>query len=293
MTLLEMSMSKVYITTAITAIVIAIATSTTTAFPNVAVFATPFFAPEGNDTTTDTTTTPDTTTDTTTTPDTTTDTTTTPDTTTDTTTTPDTTTDTTTTPDTTTDTTTTPDTTTDTTTTPPTAEQQQQQTIHITKHGTNSYVLSGGSSSVGSFDTTYRVVGERSAIRASESLIIGTIISDFSTSITAGYVMVGNMTTTTTGAAPQPTLPNPFASPEQITERITSDLRRVISEAENNTPQGQYVEIKCDFGMTLDEMRCHHVPSVGAGGGAGALLTTAPTAPTNTTDTTGTTAPIG
>src|SRR5918997_7131338 len=145
MTLLEMSMSKVYITTAITAIVIAIATSTTTAFPNVAVFATPFFAPEGNDTTTDTTTTPDTTTDTTTTPDTTT------------------------------DTTTTPDTTTDTTTTPPTAEQQQQQTIHITKHGTNSYVLSGGSSSVGSFDTTYRVVGERSAIRASESLIIGTI----------------------------------------------------------------------------------------------------------------------
>ena len=100
---IEMSISKVYFTTAITAIVIAIATSTTIAFPNVAVFATPFFAPEGDDTTTDTTTTP-------------------------------------------------PDTTTDTTTTPTT--EQQQQTIHITKHGTNSYLLSGGSSSVGSFDTT-------------------------------------------------------------------------------------------------------------------------------------------
>jgi hypothetical protein len=167
-------------------------------------------------------------------------------------------------------------TTTDTTTTPPPAGQQQ--TIHITKHGTNSYVISGGSSSVGSFDTTYRVVGERSAIRASEDLIISTITSDFSSSPTIGYVMVGNTTTTTAGAADATTLPNPFATPEQITERITSDLRRVISEAENNTPQGQHVEIKCDFGMTLDDMRCHYIPLVGAG--AGALATTAPTAPT-------------
>ncbi|MDQ3852334.1 MAG: hypothetical protein M3299_05815 [Thermoproteota archaeon] len=215
-----MSISKVYITTAITAIVIAIATSTTTAFPNVAVFATPFFASEGNETTTDTT------------------------------------------------------------TTPPTAEQQQQ-TIHITKHGTNSYLISGGSSSVGSFDTTYRVLGERSAIRASEDLIISTITSDFSSSPTIGYVRTSNMTTTGGGtAADTATLPNPFASPEQIAERITSELRRVITEIENNTPQGQHVEIKCDFGMTLDDMLCHHVPSVGAGAGG--------STPTGTTDTTGT-----
>jgi hypothetical protein len=176
------------------------------------------------------------------------------------------------------------DTTTDATTTPPPVGQQQQ-TIHITKDGTNSYVLSGSSSSVGSFDTTYRIVGERSAIRASEDLIIATIISDFSTSLTIGYVMVGNTTTTTAGTADAaPTLPNPFATTDQITERITSDLRRVISEAENNTQQGQYVEIKCDFGMTLDDMRCHYIPLLG--GGAGTLTTTAPTASTNTTDTT-------
>ena len=167
------------------------------------------------------------------------------------------------------------DTTTDTTTTAPPVEQQQQQTIHITKHGTNSYVISGGSSSVGSFDTTYRVVGETSAIRASEDLIIATIISDFSTSLTIGYVMVGNTTTATAGAADGTTLPNPFATPEQITERITSDLRRVIGEAENNTSQGQHVEIKCEFGMTLEDMRCHYIPLVE--GGAGTLLTTAPT----------------
>jgi hypothetical protein len=60
----------------------------------------------------------------------------------------------------------------------------QQSTIHITKDGTNSYIISDGSSSVGSFDTTYRVAGERSAIRASEDLIIATITSDFSSSPT-------------------------------------------------------------------------------------------------------------
>lgn len=157
------------------------------------------------------------------------------------------------------------DTTTDTTITSPIAGQEQQ-TIHITKDGTNSYVISGGSSSIGSFDTTYRIVGERSAIRASEDLIITTITSDYSSSPTIGYVSADNMTATATGGTANTgaTLPNPFASPEQITERITSDLRRVISEAENNTPQGQLMEINCDFGMTLDDMRCQSTPLVGA-----------------------------
>jgi hypothetical protein len=214
-----MSISKAYITTAVTAIVIVIATSTTITFPNVAVFATPFLTPGGNDTTTDTTTTP--------------------------------------------------------------APGQEQQTIYITKDSTNSYVISGGSSSIGSFDTTYRIAGERSAIRSAENLIIDTITSDFSSSPTIGYVMAANMTTT--GGGDTTALPNPFASPEQITERITSELRRVITEAETNTPQGQQVEIKCDFGMSLDEMRCHHVPSAGAGGGGAGDLAT--TTPTNTTGT--------
>ena len=157
------------------------------------------------------------------------------------------------------------DTATDTTITSPTTGQEQQ-TIHITKDGTNSYVISGGSSSIGSFDTTYRIVGERSAIRASEDLIITTITSDYSSSPTIGYVSADNMTATATGGTTNTgaTLPNPFASPEQITERITSDLRRVISEAENNTPQGQLVEINCDFGMTLDDMHCQSTPLVGA-----------------------------
>jgi hypothetical protein len=192
-------MKKVFITTAITAIVIAIATVTTT-FPNVAVLATPFVEQGGNDTNTTGVT---------------------------------------------------------------TSTGGQQSTIHIIKDTTNSYVLSGGSSSVGSFDTTYRVAGERSAIRSAENLIITTITDDFSSSPTIGYVIAGNATTASAGA----TLPNPFATPEQITERITNELRRVISEAENNTVEGQDVEIKCGFGMTLQDMQCHYIPLPQAGQG--------------------------
>ena len=167
------------------------------------------------------------------------------------------------------------DTGTDTTITSPTAGQEQQ-TIHITKDGTNSYVISGGSSSIGSFDTTYRIVGERSAVRASEDLIITTITSDYSSSPTIGYVSAGNMTATTTGGTADTgaTLPNPFASPEQITERITSELRRVISESEDNTPQGQLVEINCNFGMTLDDMRCQSTPLVEAEEAGDSAVTT-------------------
>jgi DNA-binding beta-propeller fold protein YncE len=216
-----MSISKVYVTTAITAIVIAIATSTTITFPNVAIFATPLFGPEGNDTTTDTTIPPE------------------------------------------------------------TVGQQEQQTIHITKDGTNSYIISGGSSSVGSFDTTYRIAGERSAIRSAENLIITTITEDFSSSPIIGYVMATNMTTSSGATnATTATLPNPFATPQQITERITSELRRVIAEGESGTTEGQNVEIKCDFRMSLEDMRCHYIPFLEAAPGDLAATT-----PTNTTDT--------
>jgi hypothetical protein len=150
-------------------------------------------------------------------------------------------------------------------TTTPAAAQQQQSTIHIIKHGSNSYTISGEMSSVGSFDTTYRVVGERSAIRTAENLIISTITSDFNSSATIGYVRAANnMTTNTTDTVNATTLPSPFAAPEQINERITNELRTVISEAENGTIEGQLMEIMCDFGMTLDDMRCHQVQSVGA-----------------------------
>jgi hypothetical protein len=139
---------------------------------------------------------------------------------------------------------------------PPAAAQQH--TIHIIKDATNSYTISGSSSHVGSFDTTYRIAGERSAIRSAENLIISTITHDFTTSPTVGYVRAGG--TGATGTEGGAGLPSPFASHQHITERITSELRSAITQAESSTSQGQHVEIKCDFGMSLESMRCHHGP---------------------------------
>ena len=61
--------------------------------------------------------------------------------------------------------------------------------------------------------------------------------------------------------------PTPLVVGINTSERITSDLRRVIGEAESNTSQGQHVEIKCEFGMTLEDMRCHFLPLAQAGQG--------------------------
>ena len=139
---------------------------------------------------------------------------------------------------------------------PPAAAQQH--TVHIIKDGTNSYTLSGSSSHVGSFDTTYRIAGERSAIRSAENLIVSTITSDFRNSPTIGYIRATGGGSGATGT--EAGHPNPFATPQHITERITSELRSAITEAENSTTEGQHVEIKCDFGMSLENMRCHHGP---------------------------------
>lgn len=134
-----------------------------------------------------------------------------------------------------------------------------QHTIHIIKDATNSYTISGSSSHVGSFDTTYRIAGERSSIRSAENLIISTITRDFTTSPTVGYVTAGGGTGAT-GTEAGAGRPSPFASHQQITERIASELRSAITQAESNTSQGQHVEIKCDFGTSLESMRCQHGP---------------------------------
>ncbi len=166
-------------------------------------------------------------------------------------------------------------------------QEQQQQIIHITKASTNSYLLYGDLSraNIGSFDTTYTVVGERSVVRAAENLIISTITSDFRNSPIIGYISTGT---------PESPRSSPFATPEQVTERITNELRRAISEAGTNRAQSPIWEIKCDFGMTLEQMGCHYV---GPSPGGITFLENLPVEPgglaaANTTNNTNTTAPI-
>ena len=126
------------------------------------------------------------------------------------------------------------------------------QTLHITKDARNSYVISSGASFVGSFDTTYSVVGGVSQMPASKDLIISTITEDFGTSSTIGYV-----NTNASGSQANPiqlTVPNPFATKEDIDEKIRNEITTSIGNAVKSTfTEG---EIKCMFGSSLDDFKC-------------------------------------
>ncbi|CAN5422753.1 hypothetical protein BH18THE2_BH18THE2_06710 [soil metagenome] len=127
------------------------------------------------------------------------------------------------------------------------------QTLHITKDATNSYTISSGASFVGSFDTTYSVVGGVSPMDASKDLIVSTITEDFGTSSTIGYV--NNTSASGSQANPtQLTLLNPFATKEDIDEKIRNEITASIGNAvKSNFTE---VEIKCIFGSSLDDFKC-------------------------------------
>jgi len=49
-----------------------------------------------------------------------------------------------------------------------TKSQSASNAIHITKDASNSFALSSGSSHIGSFDTTYTIVGSITSLKESE-----------------------------------------------------------------------------------------------------------------------------
>jgi hypothetical protein len=59
------------------------------------------------------------------------------------------------------------------------ASQSGNQTLHITKVATNSYTIASDASFIGSFNTTYHVVGGVESMDVSEDIIISTITQDF------------------------------------------------------------------------------------------------------------------
>lgn len=130
-----------------------------------------------------------------------------------------------------------------------------KQTLHITKDATNSYTIFSGASFIGSFDTTYSIVGGVSSINTSKDLIIYTIIEDFGSSPTIGYINATSSISSGFQTNPnQPTLPNPFANEEAINEKIRKEISTAIdSAAQSNFANG---EIKCTFGTSLDEFKC-------------------------------------
>ena len=130
--------------------------------------------------------------------------------------------------------------------------------VHITKYTTNSYTISSGFSSIGTFDTTYTILGNITSIQNARDLIISTITKDYDSTPTIGYVKVTPQKTAegeASSSSSQPsTIANPFADKATINQRITTEIDKAMeSSAKSNCVN---LEIKCDFGMDLSDWKC-------------------------------------
>ena len=132
--------------------------------------------------------------------------------------------------------------------------------VYIAKDATNSYTISSGSSSIGTFDTSYTILGNVSSIKKTSDLVISTITKDYDSSPTIGYVKVVAQTnakgeTSSSSSSPQPsTLANPFADKATINQKISTEIQKAIASSMKSTFAN--VEIKCDFGMELSDWKC-------------------------------------
>jgi hypothetical protein len=123
-------------------------------------------------------------------------------------------------------------------------------TIHITKDASNSYALSSGSSQIGTFDTTYTILGSVPSLKQSTDLVISTIINDFDKSPFIGYIIAPKSKSDTK----LPTLANPFVDKSTINEKIKNEIQSSISSSQKlKTSQA---EIKCSFGMEINDWKC-------------------------------------
>lgn len=130
--------------------------------------------------------------------------------------------------------------------------------VHITKYTTNSYTISSGFSSIGTFDTTYTILGNITSIQNARDLIISTITKDYDSTPTIGYVKVAPQKSAegeASSSSSQPsTIANPFADKATINQRITTEIEKAMeSSAKSNFVN---LEIKCDFGMDLSDWKC-------------------------------------
>jgi hypothetical protein len=134
--------------------------------------------------------------------------------------------------------------------------------VHITKDTTNSYTISSGFTSIGTFDTTYTILGSITSIKNATDLIISTITKDYDSIPTIGYVRVapqktaqGEASSSSSSSPPQPsTIANPFADKATINQSITTEIQKAITSAAKSNFVN--LEIKCHFGMDLSDWKC-------------------------------------
>ena len=129
--------------------------------------------------------------------------------------------------------------------------------LDISKDATSGLIVSDGASYVNGFDTTYTITGKQFDFKKGGDLVISGIAEDFLKSPTSGYVKVKDTSPSSNATG----IANPFASKEQVSEKIKSVLDGAIdgifSGAGLTFTIGpvNYV-IKCTFGDSLDDFEC-------------------------------------
>jgi hypothetical protein len=99
------------------------------------------------------------------------------------------------------------------------------------------------------------MAGEISSIDASRDLITSTMVSDFDKNPNIGYV-VNSSSSSPLNISSQQGLPNPFVNKDTINQKITVEAQDAIAAAAAANHAGKDVEIKCSFGMILDNYKC-------------------------------------
>jgi hypothetical protein len=132
-------------------------------------------------------------------------------------------------------------------------QSKSSSSLHITKHSSNSYALSSGSSHIGSFDTTYNILGSVSSIKESHNLITSTIINDYDKSPFIGYVIV-QKEKSSSDSSKSLGLANPFADKATINAKIKSEIQKAIDST--NKINTKEAVIKCNFGMEISKWNC-------------------------------------
>jgi len=132
-----------------------------------------------------------------------------------------------------------------------------QSSVQISKSSTNSYQIVNETAYIKPFfDTSYIISGSSNLLNNSQNIINSTIINDFLSSPTAGYIMQQNNSSNSTTNATNvlPALPNPFVDQETISATIQQQLFEAIGSA----IEIDYfeVDIECTFGNKIQEWSC-------------------------------------
>ena len=141
----------------------------------------------------------------------------------------------------------------------PTSGAQSNYTINVAKTTEGGFTVTNGASYVGSsFETTYSMRGTTTDFINARDALTSSILDDFGKSPTIGYVKMNSTDTQTNTNATG--LVNPFASKEQIDEKVKSVLSYALDKIEHPvgiTPIiGDSRELRCVFGNVLEDFWC-------------------------------------